>query len=53
MSEVTTRLKNNNLNYMIDQTFRNINRQFVLSFKNDDNLKKNCFDKYYIKNQRF
>ena len=29
-SEITTQLKNNNLNYMIDPTFRN--RLFLLSF---------------------
>ena len=33
-SEITTQTKNNNLDYLIDQTFRNINRLFVLSFKN-------------------
>ena len=34
---------------MIDPTFRNINRLFVLSFKigNDDSL-RDSFDKYYI-----
>ena len=29
--------KNNNLGCMIDPTFRNINRLFVLSFKNGGN----------------
>ena len=38
---------------MNDRTSRNINRQFVLSFKNDVNLKKNFFDKYCMRNQRF
>ena len=34
---------------MIDPTFRNINRLFVLSFKNsDDDRAKNYFDKYYM-----
>ena len=28
--------KNDNLNYLIDLTFTNVNRQFVLSFKNED-----------------
>ena len=32
-SEITMQTKNNNLDYLIDQTFRNINRLFVLSFK--------------------
>ena len=34
---------------MIDPTFKNINRLFVLSFKNSDNTPtRNYFDKYYI-----
>ena len=28
--------KNNNLNYLIDPTFSNVNRLFVLSFENGD-----------------
>ena len=36
-SEITTQPKNNNLDYLIDPTFRNINRLFVLSFKNGNN----------------
>ena len=47
--EIATQLKNNNLDYMIDPTFRNINRLFVLSFKNGDNdPTRNSFVKYYI-----
>ena len=40
-SEITTQPKNNNLYYLIDPTFRNINRFFVLSFKNgnDDSMR--------------
>ena len=34
-SEVTKQPKNNNLDYMIDLTFRNFNRLFVFSFTND------------------
>ena len=34
---------------MIDPTFRNINRLFVLSFTNgDDDIKRDSFDKYYM-----
>ena len=34
---------------MIDPTFRNINRLFVLSFKNgDDDPTSNSFDEYYM-----
>ena len=48
-SEITTQPKNNNLNYLIDPTFRNINRLFVLSFKNcNDDPTRNSFDNYYI-----
>ena len=48
-SEITTQLKNNNLCYMVDPTFRNINRLLVLSSKNsDNNLSKDSFDKYYV-----
>ena len=44
-----TQLQNNNLDYTIDPTFRNINRLFVLSFKNgDNNPTRNSFNKYYI-----
>ena len=32
-SEITTRPKSNNLDYLVDPTFRNINRLFVVSFK--------------------
>ena len=47
-SEITTQANNNNLDYFIDPTFRNINRLFVLSFKYvDDDPKKDPFDKYY------
>ena len=36
-SKITTKPKNNNLDYMIDLSFRNINKLFLLPFKNDDN----------------
>ena len=47
-SNITTQPKNNNLDYMIDPTFRNINRLFVLSFKNgNDDSTRGSFDKHY------
>ena len=47
-SEITTRPKNN-LNYLFDPTFRNINRLFVLSFKNGKNdPTRDFFEKYYM-----
>ena len=48
-SEITTRPKNNNLVYLIDPTFKNNNRLFVLSFTNgDDDPTKYSFDQYYM-----
>ena len=46
-SEITAQPKNNNLDYLIDPKFRNINRLFVPSFKsgNDDSTRYS-FDKY-------
>ena len=45
-SEKATQPKNN-LDYMIDPTFRNINMLFVLSFKNGDNdPTRDSFDEY-------
>ena len=49
ISEVTTQPKHNNLDYMINPTFENINNLFFLSFKNGDSDPKiYSFDKYYI-----
>ena len=49
-SETTTQPKTNNLDYLIDPSFRNINRLFALSFKNGNNdPTKDSFQK----NQRF
>ena len=45
---LTTKLKNNNLDYMIDPAFRNDNRLFVLSFTNGGNDTSDFFDKYYM-----
>ena len=47
-SEITTQPKKK-LYYLIDPTFKNINRLFVLSFKNDNNdPTRNSFKKYYM-----
>ena len=47
--EITTQTKNNNLDHLIDPTFRNINRLFVLSFKNgNDDPARDSFDEYYM-----
>ena len=39
---MTVQNNNNNLNYLIDPTFTNVNRLFVLSFERikEDNIKK-------------
>ena len=48
-SETRTQTKNSNLDYLIDATFRNINRLFALSFRYGDNYPiRNSFDKYYM-----
>ena len=48
-SEITTQLKNNNLDYLVDPTFKNIKRLFVLSLKNGSNdPTRYSFDKYYM-----
>ena len=49
MSETISQTKNKNLDYLIDPTFRNVNRLFVLSFKNDnDDPTRDSFDEYYM-----
>ena len=48
-SEITTQPKNNNLDNLINLKLTNINRLFVLSFKNgDDDLTRLSFDYRYI-----
>ena len=52
-SEMTIQNNNNNLNYLIDPTFTNVNRLFVLSFKRieENNVKKDYRDSflhYYV-----
>ena len=38
--------KNNNLNYLIDPAFTNMNRLAVLTFENEDD--RTSFAKYYV-----
>ena len=48
--EITTQPENNNLHYLIVIIFRNINRLFVLSFKNgNDDPARDSVDEYYMK----
>ena len=48
MSQMCNQNKNNNLNYLIDPTFSNVNRLFVLSFENEDD--RTSYNKYYMPN---
>ena len=46
---IKRRSKNKNLDYLIDLTFRNINRLFVLSLRNGDNdPTKNYYNKLLL-----
>ena len=45
-SEMSNQTKNNNPDYLIDPTFTNVNRLFVLSFKIGD--ERNSFSDYYV-----
>ena len=48
-SELKTQTKDINLDYLIDPTFKDINRLFALSFKNgNDDPTRDSFVKYYI-----
>ena len=48
-SEIAIQRKNNNLDYLIDPSFRNINRTFVVSFKNgNSDTMRDSFNKYYM-----
>ena len=48
-SKTTAQPKNIKLHYLIDPTFNNINRLFVLSFKNGNNdPTRDLLDKYYM-----
>ena len=46
ISQMCNQNKNNNLNYLIDPTFSNVNRLFVLSFENEDD--RASYYKYYM-----
>ena len=46
MPNQTKKKKKNNLNYLIDPTFTNVNRLLVLTFENEDD--RTSFSKYYL-----
>ena len=43
---MSNQTKNNNLSYLIDTTFTNVNRLFDLSFENEND--RIPFSKYYV-----
>ena len=45
-TEMSNQTKNNNLNYLIDPTFTNGNRLFVLTVENEDH--RTSFSKYHL-----
>ena len=45
-SEMSNQTKNSSLNYLIEPTFTNVNRLFVLTFENEDY--RTSFSKYYV-----
>ena len=47
-SQMTTEVVNNNLNILIDPTFTNVNRLFVLSYQNADD--RQSFSQFYLPN---
>ena len=47
-SQVTTEAVNNNLNILIDPTFTNVNRLFVLAYQNADD--RQSFSQFYLPN---
>ena len=55
---MTIQPQNNNLNYLIDPTFTNVNRLFVLSFQriagenNTTKYRRDSFSHYYVPNVR-
>ena len=50
-SEMTIQHQNNNLNYLIDPTFTNVNRLFVLSFsRNNAGDNRDSFSNCYVPN---
>ena len=46
MSQMSNQNKNNNLNYLIDTIYSNVNRLFILSFEKDG---RTSYYKYYVR----
>ena len=45
-SKMSNHIKTNNLKYLIDPTFTNVNRLYVLSYENEED--RTSFSKYYV-----
>ena len=48
--QMTTEAADNNLNILVDPTFTNVNRLFVLAYKNADNNDRQSFSQFYLPN---
>ena len=49
LTQMTIQPQNNNLNYLIDPTFTNANRLFVLSFPRNNNIdNRYSYSNYYV-----
>ena len=49
-SQMSTEAANNNLNILIDLTFTNVNRLFVLAYKTANNKDRQSFSRFYLSN---
>ena len=45
---MSTEAANNNLNLLVDPTFTNVNKLFVLAYQVDDNKNRKSFTQYYV-----
>ena len=45
---MTNQTKTNNLNYLIDPTYFQVNRLFVLSFENEEDRTSFMYRNYYV-----
>ena len=48
-SQMTTESVNNNINILIDPTFTNVNRLFVLAYQNDNHFLNFVYQKFWLK----
>ena len=49
---MTTEAANNNLNILVDPTFTNVNKLFVLAYKTADNNDRQSFSRFYLPNAK-